>query len=60
MGWEFFLNSKEDNITPKDTPREMGRGMGIDRMRKQSPRDCYNNYGVFFLRNGGGFPKPVK
>lgn len=55
MGWEFFLNNKEDNMTPKDPFGEMGRGMPIDRMRKHSPRDFYSNYNLFFLRNGGGF-----
>jgi len=54
MGWIFFLNNKEDNMTPKDPFGQMGRVMGIDRMRKQSPRDCYDNYNFFFLRNGGG------
>ena len=47
-------------MTPKDPFGQMGRGMGIDRMRKQSPRDCYDNYSFFFLRNGGGFTILVK
>ena len=51
---QFKPGINKENMTPEDPFGQMGRGIAIDRMRKQSPRDCYDNYSFFFLRNGVG------